>query len=61
MNYYSDKNLQQRLTIFTIISFILPVIMAIPLYIAKTKGIDVTMFGKRLGILILGLIWGIWH
>ena len=45
MNNYSEKNLKQRLTIFTIISFILPVIMAIPLYIAKTKGIDVTMVG----------------
>ena len=45
MNDFSDKNLKQRLTIFTIISFLLPVLITIPLYIAKTKGIDVITFG----------------
>ena len=58
-----DKNLKQRLIIFTLVSYLLPALMAIPMYIAKNKGVDTTALGcaqmlcPALGVIIGNLLY----
>ena len=58
-----DMNLKQRLIIFTLVSYLLPALMAIPMYIAKNKGVDTTVFGyvqmlcPALGVIIGHLLY----